>query len=90
MCLWKCFAVCIQCMKNAKFFSHKTFPVYSIRIHINEELYTYYRIRKNIGEKLNLANWRIKIKSPIFYLANLFCTHLTQNLARDPSVVAVI
>ena len=50
----------------------------------------YYRIRKNIGEELNLANWRIKIKSPIFYLANVFCTHLTQNLARDPSAVAVI
>ena len=49
-----------------------------------------YRIRKNIGEELNLANWRIKIKSPILYLANLFCTRLTQNLARDPSVVAVI
>ena len=49
-----------------------------------------YRIRKNIGEELNLANWRIKIKSPIFHLANLFCTCLTQNLARDPSVVAVI
>ena len=32
---------------------------------------TLYRIRKNIGEELNLANWRIKIKSPIFYLANL-------------------
>ena len=52
--------------------------------------YVIYRIRKNIGEELNLANWRIKIKSPIFYLANLFCTRLTQNLARDPSVVAVI
>ena len=37
-----------------------------------------------------MANWRIKIKSPIFYLANLFCTRLTQNLARDPSAVAVI
>ena len=49
-----------------------------------------YRIRKNIGEKLNLANWRIKIKSPIFYLANVFCTCLTQNLARDPSAVAMI
>ena len=50
----------------------------------------FYRIRKNIGEELNLANWRIKIKSPTFYPANLFCTRLTQNLARDPSVVAVI
>ena len=49
-----------------------------------------YRIRKNIGEELNLANWRIKIKSPIFYLANVFCTRLTQNLAHDPSAVAVI
>ena len=49
-----------------------------------------YRIRKNIGEELNLANWRIKIKSPTFNLANFFCTRLTQNLARDPSVVAVI
>ena len=47
-----------------------------------------YRIRKNIGEELNLANWQIKIKWPIFYLANLFCTRLTQNLARDPSAVA--
>ena len=34
-----------------------------------------------IGEELNLANWRIKTKSPIFYLANLFCTCLTQNLS---------
>ena len=49
-----------------------------------------YCIRKNIGEELNLVNWRIKIKSPIFYLANVFCTRLTQNLARDPSAVAVI
>ena len=49
-----------------------------------------YRIRKNIGVELNLANWRFKIKSPIFYLAKLFCTRLTQNLACDPSVVAVI
>ena len=49
-----------------------------------------YRIRKNIGEELNLVNWRIKIKSPIFYLANVFCSRLTQNLARDPSAVAVI
>ena len=36
-----------------------------------------YRIRKNIGEELNLAIWRIE---PIFYLANIFCTHLIQNL----------
>ena len=49
-----------------------------------------YRIRKNIDEELNLANWRIKIKSPIFYLANVFCTRFTQNLARDPSAVAMI
>ena len=56
----------------------------------NTTLCTTCCIRKNIGEELNLANWRIKIKSPIFYLANLFCTRLTQNLARDPSVVAVI
>ena len=45
---------------------------------------------KNIGVELNLANWRIKIKSPIFYLANVFCTRLTQNVARNPSAVAVI
>ena len=51
---------------------------------------TTYRIGKNIGEELNLANWRIKIKLPIFYLANLFCILLTQNLARDTSAVAVI
>ena len=37
-----------------------------------------------------MANWRIKIKSPIIYLANLFCTRLTQYFARDPSAVAVI
>ena len=37
-----------------------------------------------------MANWRIQIKSPIFYLANVFCTCLTQNLARDPSAVAII
>ena len=49
-----------------------------------------YRIRKNIGKELNLVNWRIKIKSPIFYLANVFCTRLTQNLARDPLAVAMI
>ena len=49
-----------------------------------------YRIRKNIGEELNLANWRIKMKSPIFYLANVFCTRLTQNLARNPLEVAAI
>ena len=53
-------------------------------------LFAKYRTRKNIGKELNLANWRIKIKSPIFYLANLFYTHLTQNLARDPSAVAAI
>ena len=29
-------------------------------------------------------------KIAIFYLANVFCTRLTQNLARDPSAVAVI
>ena len=46
--------------------------------------------KKNIGKELNLANWRIKIKSPIFYFANIFCTRLTQNFARDPSAVAVI
>ena len=49
-----------------------------------------YRIRKNIGEEVNLANWRTKIKSPIFYLANVFCTCLIRNLARDASAVAVI
>ena len=37
-----------------------------------------------------MANWRIKIKSPIFYLVNVFCTRLTQNLTRDPSAVAMI
>ena len=51
---------------------------------------TVYRIRKNIGEELDLANWRIKIESPIFYLANTFCTHLTQNLARDPSACSAL
>ena len=51
---------------------------------------TLYRIRKDIGEEVNLANWQIKIKSPIFNLANVFCTRLTQNLARDPLAVAVI
>ena len=40
--------------------------------------------------ELNLADWRIKIKSPTFYLANVFCTRLTQNVACDPSAVAVI
>ena len=39
-----------------------------------------YRIRKNIGKELNLAIWRIKTKSPIFHLANIFCTRLIQNL----------
>ena len=37
-----------------------------------------------------MANWRTKIKSPIFYLANVFCTCLSRNLARDASAVAVI
>ena len=37
-----------------------------------------------------MANWRTKIKSPIFYLANVFCTCLIRNLARDASAVAVI
>ena len=37
-------------------------------------------IRKNIGEELNLVIWRIETKSPIFYLTNIFCTHLIQNL----------
>ena len=41
-----------------------------------------YRIRKNIGEELNLANQN---KIANFYLANIFCTCLTQNVARDPS-----
>ena len=42
-----------------------------------------YRIRKNIGEELNLAIWRIKTKLPIFHLANITCTRLTQNLAHQ-------
>ena len=33
--------------------------------------------------------WQIKIKSPIFHLANIFCTRLTQNLNHDPSVAVV-
>ena len=59
-------------------------------ISISDSHLPIYRIRKNIGEELNLANWRIKIKSLIFYLAKVFCTRLTQNLVRDPSAVAVI
>ena len=45
--------------------------------------------KKNIGEKLNLVIWRIKIKSTIVYLANIFCTLSTQNLPHDPSVAVV-
>ena len=54
-------------------------------------MYNYhtYRIRKNIGEELNLAIWRTKTKSPIFDLANIFCTHLVQNFAHDLSVALV-
>ena len=48
-----------------------------------------YRIRKNIGEELNLAIWRAKTKSPIFHLTNIFCTHLTQNLAHNLSMAVV-
>ena len=33
-----------------------------------------------------MAIWRIKTKSPIFLLANIFCTRLIQNLAHDLSV----
>jgi len=31
-----------------------------------------YRIRINIGEELNLANWRIATQSPSLNLANIF------------------
>ena len=48
-----------------------------------------YRIRKNIGEELNLAIWRIKTKSPIFHFANIFNTRLIQNFAHDLSVALV-
>ena len=48
-----------------------------------------YRIRKNIGEEVNLAIWQTKTKSPIFNLANIFCTRLTQNFIHDLSVAVV-
>ena len=38
---------------------------------------------KIFGKELNLPTWQTKTKSPIFHLANVFCTHLTQNLAHD-------
>ena len=44
-----------------------------------------YRIRKKIGEELNLVIWQTKTKSPIFHLANIFCTRLIQNIAHDLS-----
>ena len=51
-----------------------------------KKVFSIYRIRKNIGEELNLAIWRTKTKLPIFHLANIFCTRLIQNLAHDLSV----
>ena len=36
-----------------------------------------------------MAIWQTKTKLPIFHLANIFCTRLTQNLAHDPSVGVV-
>jgi len=36
------------------------------------ELCYIYRIRTNIGEELNLANWRITMQSPSLNLTNIF------------------
>ena len=36
--------------------------------------YSYYHIRTNIGEELNLANWRITMQLPNLNLANIFNT----------------
>ena len=36
-----------------------------------------------------MAIWQTKTKSPIFHLANIFYTRLTQNLAHDLSVAVV-
>ena len=36
-----------------------------------------------------MAIWQTKTKSPIFHLANIFCTRLTQNLTHDLSMAVV-
>ena len=40
---------------------------------------TNYRIRRNIGEELNLVNWLITMRSPNLNLANIF-TSLTASI----------
>ena len=76
--------------KLGRLLLHISLYNYYYKVIVLLEYINYIPYKKNIGEELNLANWRIEIKSPIFYLANIFCTRLTQNLAPDPSAVTAI